>query len=182
MSGQRLGSRAIIGNFYARLEQATAMGWGPRVAMHIDSDQASEDYAWLGMAPKMREWIGGRHAKGLRDNGFSIRNKTFEATLGIPVDWIRRDKTGQIAVRINELADRVAAHPASLLSTLIIDGESTVCYDGSYFFHTAHTEGDSGAQDNDLSIDISALPCTNHGIATAPSVGEMSLSIQAAVQ
>lgn len=182
MSGQRLGSNAIIGDFYLRLEQALATSWAPAVAMAVNSDQESEEYAWLGMAPKMREWVGGRQAKGLRDNGITIRNKTFESTLDIPIDWIRRDKTGQILVRVNDLADRVAAHPMSLLSTLMINGEATDCYDGQYFFDTDHAEGDSGSQSNDITVDISAVPVSNHGSITAPSVGEMAAAIQSGIQ
>lgn len=182
MSGQRLGSRAIIGSFYMRLEQAVADSWAQSVALRVDSDQESEEYAWLGMAPKMREWIGGRQAKGLRDNGLTIKNKTFEATLGIPVDWIRRDKSGQVMARVNDLADRTAAHPMSLLSQLMIDGEATACYDGQYFFDTDHSEGDSGSQSNDISVDISALSVTNHGSVTVPSVGEFAGALQLGVQ
>jgi hypothetical protein len=65
---------------------------------------------------------------------------------------------------------------------MILNGESTNCYDGQYFFDTDHSQGDSGTQSNDLSIDISALPCTNHGTTTAPSVEEMQLSIAACIQ
>jgi phage major head subunit gpT-like protein len=122
----------------------------------------------------MREWIGGRHAKGLRENGITIANKKFEATLEIPVDWIRRDKTGQINVRVNELARRANAHWAALLSTLIIAGENTVCYDGQYFFDDDHLEGDSGSQSNDISYDSVST--------TVPTAAEMQSAILTAIQ
>lgn len=182
MSAQGLGSRAIIGEFFARLEQRTGIGWIDAISMLFISDQASEEYKWLGQSPVMREWVGGRNAKGFRENGITIINKHFEATLEVMVAEARRDKTGQVMVRVRELADRALTHWAKLLSTLIENGESTVCYDGEYFFDTDHSEGDSGTQDNDLSIDISALPVTNHGSITAPSVGEMQQVILQCVQ
>ena len=83
MSRQRhsgLSSRAIIGAFFLALEQRGSM-WTDPLMMKTMSDQASEEYKWLGMAPMMREWIGGRQAKGLRENGFTVENKKFEATL-----------------------------------------------------------------------------------------------------
>jgi hypothetical protein len=43
-------------------------------------------------------------------NGMSITNKTFEATLKILVDDLRRDKTGQILIRVRELADGRGDH------------------------------------------------------------------------
>lgn len=151
MGAQTLSSRAIIGEFYARLEQAIGSDYISRIAMGpFESDQASENYAWLGASPAMREWVGGRNAKGFRENGITIVNKKFEATLEVLVDEIRRDKTGQVMTRVREMADRVNAHWAKLLSALIISAESGVCYDGQYFFDTDHSEGDSGTQDNDL--------------------------------
>lgn len=150
MGAGTLGSRAIIGKLYEELSAAPEQGWVGDVSMPFESNQESETYAWLGMAPAMREWLGGRNAKGLKENGITIRNKTYEATLEVLVDEIRRDKTGQVMLRIAELARRTNSHWASLLSTLIIAAESAVCYDGQYFFDTDHSEGDSGTQDNDL--------------------------------
>ena len=169
-----LSSRAIIGEYFHRLEQGAA-SWANQLSNYFQSDQAGEDYKWIGMSPAMREWVGGRLAKGLRDNAYTIRNKPFESTLEISIDDLRRDKTGQIMVRIGEQVDRANAHWARLLSTLIVAGESTACYDGQLYFDTDHAEGSSGTQSNDLSVDISALPvpATAHGSATAPAPEEL---------
>lgn len=175
MGGSGLGSRAIIGTFYEALQQATGSSWLARLVMEFSSDQESETYKWLGMSPSMREWIGGRNPKGLRENGLTITNKTFEATLQILVDDLRRDKTGQIMLRIQEMADRVAAHPMSLISTLVNNGGGNtngLAYDGQYFFDTDHAEGASGTQKNALtSSEVGAL---NVGSATAPTANEMA--------
>lgn len=177
MSAKGLGSRAIIGEFYRRLEQDLGASWIPSVSMYFGSDQDSETYKWLGQTPAMREWVGGRNAKGFTENGITIENKHYEATLEVLVREARRDKTGQVMVRVRELAQRANAHWAKLLSTLILNGPSTVCYDGQFFFDTDHSEGSSGTQSNDISVDISALATTNHGSVTAPSVGEMREAI-----
>jgi phage major head subunit gpT-like protein len=182
MSAQGLSSRAIIGSFYNRLEQNGGAAWIGALSMLFQSDQESETYKWLGMAPQMREWVGGRNAKGFRENGITIENLLFEATIEVLVREMKRDKTGQVLLRINELADRTNAHWAKLLSTLIINAESSVCYDGQYFFDTDHSEGDSGAQSNDITVDISALPANQHGAATAPSAEEMEQVIFKGVQ
>lgn len=174
MAATSLGSRAIIGRFYQALEQDAGVGWVDQISMLFQSDQASETYPWLGQSPTMREWIGGRNAKGLRENGITIANKKYEATLEIPVDWMRRDKTGQIQVRIDEMAQRTNAHWAKLLTVLIEAGESTNCYDGQYFFDTDHSEGDSGSQSNDISVDITTT--------TAPTAAEMETAILTATQ
>lgn len=173
-----LSSRAIIGEYFRRLEQG-ATGWANQLSNYFTSDQAGEDYKWLGMSPAMREWVGGRMAKGLRDSAYTIKNKPFESTLEISIDDLRRDKTGQIMVRIGEQVDRANAHWAKLLSSLIIAGESAACYDGQAFFDTDHAEGDSGTQSNDISVDISAVPvpATAHGSTTAPAPEELMHAI-----
>jgi phage major head subunit gpT-like protein len=181
MGATTLSSRAIIGSYYEALAQNKGAEWVPQISMPFDSNQESETYPWLGMSPAMREWIGGRNAKGFRENGITIVNKHFEATMEVAVQDLKRDKTSQILLRIQEMADRTNAHWASLLSTLIIAAEAAVCYDGQYFFDTDHSEGDSGTQSNDLSIDISALPTQVHGSTTAPSAEEMSLCVLQAI-
>lgn len=172
-----LSSRAVIGMYYARLEANPGMAWVNGVSNLFNSDQASETYPFLGQSPAMREWVGGRQAKGLSDNSLVITNKHYESTLEIALKDLRRDKTGQIEARVQDFADRSMTHWASLLSTLILNGPSTVCYDGQYYFDTDHSEGSSGSQSNDITVDISALPAAVHGVVTAPSVEEMQQSI-----
>ncbi|TAK45258.1 MAG: hypothetical protein EPO27_10590 [Betaproteobacteria bacterium] len=172
-----LSSRAIMGMYFARLETNPGLAWVNAVSNLFNSDQASETYAFLGQSPAMREWIGGRQAKGLRGNSLIIANKHYEATLEVSVRDARRDKTPQIEARVNEFADRSLTHWGSLLSTLLINAPSTACYDGQFYFDTDHSEGDSGTQDNDITVDISALPAAVHGVVTAPSVEEMQQSI-----
>lgn len=174
MGAASLSSRAIIGEFYARLAQDVGGSWIPGLSNLFMSNQESETYKWLGMAPQMREWIGGRQAKGFREQGQTIVNKTFEGTLEVLVDEIRRDKTGQVMVRVRELAERTNSHWAKLLSELLIAGEAAVCYDGQFYFDTDHSEGDSGSQSNDITNDITTT--------TAPTAGEMETSILKAVE
>ena len=172
-----LSSRAVIGMYYARLEANPGLAWVNGVSNLFASDQSSETYPFLGQSPGMREWIGGRQAKGLAGNSVMITNKHYESTLEVSLRDMRRDKTGQIEARVQDFADRALTHWASLLSSLIIAAPSTVCYDGQYFFDTDHSEGSSGTQDNDIAVDISTLPAAVHGSVTAPSVEEMQQSI-----
>jgi phage major head subunit gpT-like protein len=174
MSAIGLSSRAIIGEYYATLEQDIGASWIALISNLFQSDQESETYKWLGMSPTMREWIGGRQAKGFRENGITIVNKEFEATLEVLVKEMRRDKTGQVMLRVRELAERTNSHWAKLLSTLIIAGETGLCYDGQFFFDTDHSEGDSGNQSNDLTYDVTTT--------TAPTTGEMESAILKSIE
>lgn len=176
-----LTQRAVIGEYFRRLSQSTGAGWVNMVTNYFRSDQETERYAWLGQAPALREWIAGRNPKGLREDAFSIRNRPYEATIDILKKDLRRDKSGQAMIRIQELADRDNSHWGSLVSTLIANGGATACYDGQYFFDTDHSEGSSGTQSNDLSIDISELPVATAGTTTSPSPAEFQLCIAQAI-
>jgi len=181
MDNNLISSRAVVGMYYQALEQSQALGWIDAVSNYFTSDQSEEPYAMLGMPPVLREWIGGRQAKGFRDDSFKIANKHFEATIEILLNDLRRDKTRQIRARISEFVERGNSHFARLLSTLIVNGESSLCYDGQYFFDTNHNEGASGDQANSITTDISALPASVHGSATAPSPEEMQQAILASI-
>jgi len=171
----QLPSRAIIGRYYETLEGVSLANWVNAISMPFTSDQDSETYKWLGMTPAMREWVGGRQAKGLRTGGITVDNVHYESTLDIPVEDIRRDKTSQIMLRVDELAARSVQHWNGLLSTLINNGASTACYDGQFFFDTDHSEGDSGTLSNDLEAGTYAN--LNVGTATAPTADEMAKCI-----
>lgn len=177
-----LTQRAVIGRYFRRLSQSIGAGWVNAISNYFESDQLLETYAWLGQAPVLREWIGGRNPNQLREDSFQIRNKHYEATMDILKSDLRRDKSGQAMIRIDEMAQRDLSHWASLLSTLIAAAPATACYDGQFFFDTDHSEGDSGTQDNDISVDISTLAVATAGTITNPSPAEMQLCIFKAIQ
>ena len=177
----KITSRQVIGWYYQQLAVETGIGWINLISNYFESTQAIETYPWLGATPAMREWIGGRNAKGLSENYLEIRNKLYEATLEILLADLRRDKTGQIKARVEDFATRGNTHWAKLLSELLLVADATVCYDGEYFFDTDHSEGKSGPQSNLLTVDISALPVSVTGTITNPSVEEMQLSIIKAI-
>ena len=177
-----LSSRAIMGMYFARLETDTGMDWMNACSNLFGSDQGSETYKFLGQSPAMREWIGGRQAKGFSGAGITIINKHYEATLEIQKSDARRDKTGQIQARISEFADRAQTHWAGLLSSLLLAGPRTLCYDGQYFFDTDHSEGSSGVQDNDITVDISAVPgAGSDNTVTNPNLIQMQHAILKAI-
>jgi len=175
-------SRAVVGAMKQAITAGSPPNWVGAIANTFTSDQASETYPWLSATPAMREWVGGRNAKGFVENDLTIKNRHFEDTVVIQKTDLRRDKFGMIKMRIAELVRRGMVHPGSLLSTLILNGEAGLCYDGHYFFDATHAEGDSGTQSNDVTVTIAGLPCVTHGTAAAPSVEEFQLAIGKAIE
>ncbi len=145
------------------------------LSTRITSNSDSETYRWLGSLPRMREWGTGRLARGLRTESYSIENLKYESTLEVDRDEIADDKTGQIRIRIAELAQRAATHKDYLIAQLLINGETSGfnSYDGTSFFSSTHQSGASGAQDNRLSAD--AVDPDN------PTVDEFKASLRVAI-
>ncbi len=143
-------SKGLRSEFFDRFENTTT--YYQDLATRIPSNSDSENYKWLGTVPKMREWGSGRLAKGLRTESYSVENLKYEATIEVDRDEIADDQTGQIRVRVGELARRAATHKDYLLAQLLINGATGGFhgYDGVPFFNAAHVSGGSGAQDNDL--------------------------------
>lgn len=155
-----LDSMNIRSEFFAALAAAEAGTFWRDLALRVASKRAIEEYKWLGASPAMRQWIGGRQGKRPRVEGMQIQNFPFESSFELDVADVDRDATGQLQVRINDLATRAAQHPDALISALITAGETTgLAYDGQAFFDIDHVSGSSGTQTNDLTA--TEVPAAN---------------------
>ena len=171
--------------FFQAMGEVGDKSWVPSIATTFTSNSASERYSGVGNPPALVEWIGERKIKDLTEYKVDVANNDYEATLKVFLKDLRRDKTGQLEMKIRGLAERAVEHDEKILSALILAGEASNCYSGHPFFDTDHAVGSSGTMDNDIRVDISALATGDttgsHGSETAPSVGEAALSIQAGV-
>ncbi|MGB9623777.1 MAG: Mu-like prophage major head subunit gpT family protein [Phycisphaerae bacterium] len=145
------------------------------LSTRVASSSDSETYKWLGTVPQMREWGTGRLARGLRTESYSVENLKYEATIEVDRDEIADDQTGQIRLRVAELAQRAATHKDYLLGQLLANGDSAAFlgYDGVPFFSASHVSGASGTQDNTLGVDVTT--------PTAPTVEEFKGALRSAV-
>ncbi len=122
----------------------------PKFAMETMSENAAENYDWLGAVPAMKEWLDEKVLEQLRGMNYSIRNKDWESTIQVDRNHIEDDQLGLYKPRIMELADEAKRHLDELVFQLVVAGASSLCYDGQNFFDTDHAEGDSGEQSNKL--------------------------------
>jgi len=146
-------TKGLRSEFFQRFEATPT--YYQDLATRIPSNADTETYRWLGTVPRMREWGTGRLAKGLRTESYSVENLKYEATIEVDRDEIADDQTGQIRIRVAELAQRAATHKDYLISQLLINGETDGynSYDGVSFFNDAHVSGASGSQSNKLGYD-----------------------------
>lgn len=170
--------KGIIGSYYKSLEDELAGSWASKVGVFVDSNQETESYKWLGHAPQLREWLNARMIKGTPVRAHTITNATYEATLGVDVEDFHFDKTGQLKIRVAELAKRGAQHWEKLVSALI--EANGICYDSQNFFDTDHSMGgdNSTAYSNALTnSDIAALNVATAAAATAEEWKEIIIRL-----
>lgn len=126
------------------------------ICTEVTSTKSKETYAMLGATPKMREWLDERMPKVIREYGFEILNKKYEASIAITEEAIEDDQTGQIMLAIKDLANEARRYPGERAMEVLVGGVDNKCYDGQYFFDTDHAEGDSGVQSNKLTLELTA--------------------------
>ena len=113
----------------------------PEIATVTPSTTDTETYAWLGDIPGMREWIGEREIQNLTASEYTIKNKSYEATIGIDRDVIEDDRIRLWSSNISALAQNAAKNPDKLIFQLLADGFTAKCFDGKPFFSDAHKTG-----------------------------------------
>lgn len=160
-------TKGLRSEFFDRFDKART--YYTDLATRIPSTSDSETYKWLGTVPRMREWGTGRLARGLRTESYSVENLKYEATIEVDRDEIADDQTGQIRIRVGELAQRAATHKDYLIAQLLINGATAgyASYDGATFFSSSHVSGNSGAQSNDLTFDASGSEPTTEEFKAA---------------
>jgi len=140
----------------------TAAPIHPRIATEVPSTTRQEEYNWLGRVPKMREWLGERVIQNLSAYSYTIKNRDWEATVGVGRNDVEDDAVGIYTPMVRALADAAATHPDELVFDLIAKGFANLCYDGRSFFDTAHPTGDNAAQSNKSTA---ALTATSYSAA-----------------
>lgn len=122
--------------FKAGLGQAASQ-YG-QIATTVPSSTGSEEYAWLGQLPGLREWLGDRVLHAIGNHGYTIKNKPFELTVGVPRSAIEDDNYGIYSPLMTEMGRAAAAHPDQLVFELLKTGRTALCFDGQPFFSATH--------------------------------------------
>ncbi|PZO81609.1 MAG: hypothetical protein DI629_03470 [Mesorhizobium amorphae] len=123
-------------NFQGGLSQAASDYL--RVSTVVPSSAREERYGWLGKLPGIREWIGDRIVNNVAEADYSIKNRSFELTIGVDRDDVQDDTLGTYAPLFQEMGVSVAAFPDQLVWPMLKNGFAQKCYDGQPFFDADH--------------------------------------------
>lgn len=108
------------------------------IAMTVPSSSKSNTYGWLGKFPSLVEWVGKRTIQQMQAHGYTITNKTYQGTVGIPRDDFEDDNLGVYRPVFEEMGRAAGVQPDELVFALLKDGFSQLCYDGQNFFDDEH--------------------------------------------
>lgn len=109
-----------------------------RVATVVPSTTKESDYGWLGRFPNVREWVGDRVVQSIGQSSYTIKNKSYELTVGVSRDDIEDDNLGIYTPMFAEMGSASGSHYDQLVFALLNAGFSTPCYDKQFFFDTDH--------------------------------------------
>lgn len=118
-----------------------------KIATEIPSSGREQEYPWLGSNARFREFVGQRVIQSSSVHGFTIRNVTFENTIGIKRDVFEDDLIGVYKTFFQDLAGEAAIHPDILLFTLINSGTTALAFDGVPYFSTGHQGWDKNGKE-----------------------------------
>lgn len=124
--------------------------WG-QIAMEVPSNTEKEDYPWLGVAQRMREWVDERHIQSMGTHQFQIVNRDWELTHGLERNKIADDTFGIFQPLFLNMGMTVRLHPDELIFGLMNTGAAagSLGYDGVPFYSAIHPNEFTGVQTNE---------------------------------
>ncbi|MCL2601356.1 MAG: Mu-like prophage major head subunit gpT family protein [Treponema sp.] len=129
----------LRGEFKLRLAELAADSVYKKLATEIPSTTASNSYGWLSDFPHMREWVGDRVIKDIKESAYQLVNRKFESTLGVNREDIEDDNLGMYGVTSRLRAEEVDRFLNTEIAALLAGGFKGLCYDGQPFFDDEHT-------------------------------------------
>ncbi len=135
--------QALFQGFKNIFQQAfnAAMPQYTKIAINVPSNAEQEVYVWLGAWPKMREWLGERVVSNLKASDWTIKNKDWESTVGVPRNKIKFDTYGVFRPMFEAMGSSARMHPDHIVFPLLTNGFTNKGYDGKTFFATDHAFG-----------------------------------------
>lgn len=124
-----------------------------QLATTVPSTTSKESYPWLGDLPGIREWLGDRQVHKLGQHDYTIKNKSFEMTIGVDKDAVEDDQYGVYAPLMSNMGFETARFPDQMVFELLAAGFEAEGYDGQPFFDTDHLGYDADGKEVSVSND-----------------------------
>lgn len=127
--------------------------WNPMISalsMPVDSTGAIEEHNFATQSPRFSEWTGSRTEEALGVDGWTLKNRNYEASVWIDRNDLEDDKLGLYTAQIRQLAQNGVLHKFDLIRDLLNANFVTESYDGVSFFNDSHPLQDSASVNDNL--------------------------------
>lgn len=137
-------TKASLAAAYTGFNAAFQSGFAPVAArrtpivMETKSTTREETYPWMKDIPGFRPWAGDRVVNNIGAHSFTIRNVSFEQTVGVDRENFEDDQLGTYATLFKALGEEAAVFPDRLVFEFLKTADSVPCYDGQYLCDTDH--------------------------------------------
>lgn len=125
--------------------------------MEVPSTTDTETYAWLGNLPTLREFLGERVVHDMSESKKTLKNKTWEMTIGVKRSAWEDDKVGMIRMKVDQMAEAYMEWLNEQAFRCLGMGALTdatnpygEAFDDAAFFADAHTLGVSTIDNLDI--------------------------------
>lgn len=153
----------VRGEFQNQLSALQADALYNQLATIITSNTSSNTYGWLGDFPHIREWVGDRVVKDIKESAYALVNKLYESTLGVKRTDIEDDNLGIYRPLSRAQADEVIKFFNRMISKLLKEGFTNLCYDGQPFFdeeHPVYPNADGSGEADEVSNIVGSTTAT----------------------
>lgn len=130
--------------------------WHEPFVETVESSKSQERILIPDGLGEMREWLGERDVNAVQLDDYTLKNKTWEKSVDIPVDAFKDDELGVFGGQADALGRLAASHPGYLVEQLLVNGFTAKGYDGVAFFSSDHKGKGATTQSNVVSGALSA--------------------------
>lgn len=134
-------------------------------------------YGWIAEMSGMVEWTGARQVDDVIARDYRLRNKDWEKTISLERNKVLDDTWQLFGQAVEMLALQGAWWPDDRCTQTLVDGTTTECFDGQFFFDTDHpvdlNNAGAGTYSNKLTggtYDLSVDPVAAWGAAKATAM------------
>lgn len=159
-------SPQAVQDLQAQFQQDFAGAFGARKdrwqekAYRATSNAYRTVHHWLAAQPEMRKWVGARIINNLISRGFELKNEDWEYTFAVDRNDIFYDNLGAYEDRGRIAGDVAARWFEKVVTDAMLAGDTTLCWDGQYFYDVDHPVNIDDAGGGTYSNKLSSLPLT----------------------
>lgn len=122
---------------YSAAQLQTPTHWD-YVATQVPSKTAKNVYPWMSKLPAFKEWNGDNEDSNVKSRDYTLVNKVFRMGFDIMKDDIADDTIGLFGDVVADAGRARAEFPDLNVFKTLEAGDSSVCWDGQFFYDTDH--------------------------------------------